>query len=152
MLSFNSVPFKQSVALHQIDNLNFIEIGISWQIINGIYLNLSPSLMTSKQLVSKIPSFSFQICLRSVSLTPGWLPRASLYAYPTSHSAVNNESSSIIRILTAVVVTFGQNRSQLVGVLFNLIHFDFLQSKNPFNFILSRSASIEMPSALNWHR
>lgn len=71
MLSFNSVPFKQSVALHQIDNLNFIEIGISWQIINGIYLNLSPSLMTSKQLVSKIPSFSFQICLRSVSLTPG---------------------------------------------------------------------------------
>lgn len=29
MLSFNSVPFKQSVALHQIDNLNFIEIDIS---------------------------------------------------------------------------------------------------------------------------
>lgn len=112
-----------------------------------IYLNLSPSLTASKQLAMRIPSFSFQICFRSASLTPGWFPLASLYPNPTSHSAVTSESSTMISTLTAVVVTFGQYRSHRMGGLFSFVHRDFLQSKNPFNFMLSRSASIVIPSA-----
>lgn len=115
------------------------------------YRNLSPSRFTSKQFVNKMPSFSSQIFFGGSIRLPGSEPSASLYAYATSHSAVISESSRIINTLTAAVVIFAQYRSHENAFLI-FIHRDFSHSKNPFNFMLSRSASIVMPSAWWWHK
>lgn len=115
----------------------------------NVYLMVSPSLTTAKQLAMIPPLSSSQNLIGSLSLVPGKLPLALFIALALEHLAVNMLSSCMRNTFIPIVVIFLQYLSH-ENALFIFVHLECWQLKKPFNFMLSFSLSIIIPSALWW--
>lgn len=111
-------------------------------------MKLSP-FVTAKQLATILPFRSSQILTGLSNLIPGELPFALFKAIPREHLADIILSSCIRYTFTSLVEMFGQYRSQVKAFLI-FVHLECSQLKKPFNFMLSFSLSMTMPSALWW--